>query len=106
MENLRPYHCHECSKSGLVGYSLVSLLIGVNDQYQGSTVASYAPRFEALLQRAIALAGGDKNRVFVLSIPDYAYTPYGQSTRDPGKSAWILIRSMPLTMAYLPSFRN
>ena len=66
-------------------YNLVSLLIGVNDQYQGSRVGAYVPRFEALLQRAIALAGGEKSRVFVVSIPDYAYTPYGQSTRDPNE---------------------
>jgi lysophospholipase L1-like esterase len=60
-------------------YNLVSLLIGVNNQYQGKTVESYAPEFEELLETAIALAGGNKSHVFVLSIPDYGYTPFGKN---------------------------
>lgn len=59
-------------------YSLVSLLIGVNNQYRGRPVATYKPEFEALLQQAIAFAGGDRSRVFVVSIPDYAFTPFGK----------------------------
>lgn len=58
-------------------FSLVSLLIGVNDQYRGRNVESYKPEFTALLNQAIAFAGGKKERVFVVSIPDYAYTPFG-----------------------------
>jgi lysophospholipase L1-like esterase len=58
-------------------FSLVSLLIGVNNQYRGRTVEAYKPEFEALLNQAIAFAGGKKERVFVVSIPDYAYTPFG-----------------------------
>jgi len=61
-------------------YNLVSLLIGVNDQYQGYDTDWYEPRFTELLQKAIELAGGDKTSVFVLSIPDYAYTPFGQQS--------------------------
>lgn len=60
-------------------YNLVSLLIGVNNQYQGRSVDDYKPEFEALLNRALALAGGVKSNVFVVSIPDYAYTSFGQS---------------------------
>lgn len=63
-------------------YNLVSLLIGVNNYYQGRTVESYAPEFSALLDQAIALAGGNKNHVFVLSIPDYGYTPFGSSNQS------------------------
>ncbi len=59
-------------------YDLVSLLIGVNNQYQGKSVESYRPEFEALLLKAIGLAGGKKERVFVVSIPDYGYTPFGR----------------------------
>ena len=59
-------------------YNLVSLLIGVNDQYQGRNTEWYRPRFTSLLGTAIELAGGNKNAVFVVSIPDYAYTPFGQ----------------------------
>jgi lysophospholipase L1-like esterase len=60
-------------------FTLVSLLIGVNDQYQGYDVNWYRQRFEALLKSALSYAGGDRSAVFVLSIPDYAYTPFGQS---------------------------
>lgn len=59
-------------------YDLVSLLIGVNNQYQGKTAESYAPEFEELLKMAIAFAWGDENKVFVVSIPDYGYTPFGK----------------------------
>lgn len=59
------------------GYDLVSLQIGVNDQYQGFSVSGYADRFETLLQMAIGYANGDTSGVFVVSIPDYAYTPFG-----------------------------
>ncbi|WP_273512731.1 SGNH/GDSL hydrolase family protein [Roseivirga sp.] len=63
-------------------YDLVSLLIGVNNQYQGRSVESFAPEFEELLQKAIELAGGDKEKVFVVSIPDYGKTPFGASKSD------------------------
>ena len=59
-------------------YTLVSLLIGVNNYYQGKSAESYAPEFEGLLRTAIALAGGNKANVFVVSIPDYGYTPFGK----------------------------
>jgi lysophospholipase L1-like esterase len=58
-------------------YDLVSLLIGVNNQYQGKSVESYALDFESLLKKAIELAGGDAEKVFVVSIPDYGKTPFG-----------------------------
>lgn len=57
-------------------YDRVSLLIGVNNQYRGRTVANYAAEFRVLLDRAIALAGGDARRVFVVSIPDWGVTPF------------------------------
>jgi lysophospholipase L1-like esterase len=59
-------------------YTLVSLLIGVNNYYQGRSAESYAPEFEALLKTAIELAKGDKTHVFVVSIPDYGYTSFGK----------------------------
>ena len=59
-------------------YTFVSLLIGVNNYYQGKSAESYTPEFEELLRTAITLAGGDKSRVFVVSIPDYGYTPFGK----------------------------
>ncbi|MFM7328032.1 MAG: SGNH/GDSL hydrolase family protein [Bacteroidota bacterium] len=59
-------------------YELVSLLIGVNNQYQGRTPESYEPEFKALLETAVKKAGGKQDRVFVVSIPDYGFTPFGQ----------------------------
>ncbi|CAN5231561.1 SGNH/GDSL hydrolase family protein [soil metagenome] len=59
-------------------YGMVSLLIGVNNQYQHKSVESYEPEFEELLEMAITLAGGRKENVFVVSIPDYGYTPFGK----------------------------
>ncbi len=58
-------------------YDLVSLLIGVNNQYQGGSLENYEVEFRGLLERAIQLAGNNWGRVFVISIPDYAYTPFG-----------------------------
>ena len=59
-------------------YDLVSLLIGVNNQFQGRSVAAYEADFRELLDRAITFADGRPERVFVVSIPDYAFTPFGQ----------------------------
>lgn len=59
-------------------WGMVSLLIGVNNQYQKKTAESYAPEFEELLDMAVALAGGKRENVFVVSIPDYGYTPFGK----------------------------
>ena len=59
-------------------YRLVSLLIGVNDQYRGADVKTYALQFAALLDRAIGFAGGDPGQVLVLSIPDWSVTPFAR----------------------------
>ena len=64
-------------------HDLVSLLIGVNNQYRGREVDDFRVEYALLLDRAIALAGGRRDRVFVLSIPDWGYTPFGsRSGRD------------------------
>ena len=57
-------------------FELVSLLIGVNNQYRGRDVNEYRAQFAALLEQAIAFAGGDAQRVIVLSIPDWGVTPF------------------------------
>ena len=64
-------------------YDVVSLLIGVNNQFQGRSVNTFDLEFRLLLDSAINAAGGDTNRVFVVSIPDYAFTPFGQGWQDP-----------------------
>ena len=64
-------------------YDFVTLLIGVNNQYQGRSFSQYENEFPQLLMTAINLAQGEKNRVIVVSIPDYAYTPFGQNSGNP-----------------------
>jgi lysophospholipase L1-like esterase len=64
-------------------YDLVTLLIGVNDQYRGYSIAAYRKEFIALLKTAVIFAGGNAAHVFVVSIPDWGATPYGaQSGRN------------------------
>jgi lysophospholipase L1-like esterase len=64
-------------------YDLVSLLIGVNNQYRGRSADDYRSEFRRLLERAAALAGGRSERVLVLSIPDWGVTPFAHgSGRD------------------------
>jgi lysophospholipase L1-like esterase len=70
----------------LPSYDLVTLLIGVNNQYRGRAVDGYAVEFESLLRQAIAFAGGDVKRVAVISIPDWGATPFAEG-RDRGKIA-------------------
>jgi lysophospholipase L1-like esterase len=57
-------------------FDLVSLLIGVNDQYRKRSVEAYRLAFRALLRRAVGFAGGDAGHVLVLSIPDWGVTPF------------------------------
>ncbi|WP_329741656.1 SGNH/GDSL hydrolase family protein [Dyella sp. A6] len=64
-------------------YDLVSLLIGVNNQYRGRTADDYRAEFRRLLARATGLSGGRPGRVLVLSIPDWGVTPFArQENRD------------------------
>jgi lysophospholipase L1-like esterase len=67
-------------------YDLVSLLIGVNNQYRGRIVENYKEEYEHLLQAAIKFAGNNRERVFVLSIPDWGVTPFAEG-RDRAKIA-------------------
>ena len=69
-------------------WDLVSLLIGVNNQYRGRSVEDYRGEFETLLQRAIALAHGRADRVVVLAIPDWGVTPFATAQgRDAAQTA-------------------
>jgi lysophospholipase L1-like esterase len=67
-------------------YDLVSLLIGVNDQYRGRPLEEYREEFRRLLDRAIDFAGGASARVLVLSIPDWGVSPFAAG-RDRGQIA-------------------
>lgn len=78
----------QASSTADEGYDLVTLLIGVNNQYRGRSVESFAIDFEKMLQRAISFARGKKERVVVLSIPDWGVTPFAVSKGiDPAQVA-------------------
>ena len=66
-------------KKRATGYRVVSLLIGVNNQYQGRSRDEYRDQFSSLLKAAIALAGDRPGHVIVLSIPDYSVTPFARA---------------------------
>ena len=66
--------------SSLEDYNLVSLLIGVNNQFSNRPFETYTSEFDLLLDQAIGLAGSD--RVFVVSIPDYGVTPFGSNNSE------------------------
>lgn len=61
-------------------YDMVSLLIGVNDQYQGFDAAGYETRFRQLVKTSISLANNLPAHVVVLSIPDYSVTPFASGS--------------------------
>lgn len=65
-------------------YDLVTLLIGVNNQYQGKPIPQYEEEFESLIKRAIKLAKNKSQNVIVVSIPDYGVTPFA-SQKNPEK---------------------
>ena len=60
-------------------FAMVSLLIGVNDQFQGRGITLFQQGFDRLLNNAILYAGHNPSRVVVLSIPDYSVTPFGRT---------------------------
>lgn len=65
-------------------YDLVTLLIGVNNQYRGRSLENFKEEFTAVLDQAIAFAGGNPEQVQVLSIPDWGITPFANN-RDVDK---------------------
>lgn len=67
-------------------FDLVTLLIGVNNQYRGRSADEYRTQFAELLNRAIGFAGGDPKKVIVVSIPDWGVTPFAEG-RDRAKIA-------------------
>ena len=69
-------------------FDFATLLVGVNNQYRGRSVAEYRGEFAELLRRAIRFAGTDAGRVMVLSIPDWGVTPFARAEkRDPAQVA-------------------
>lgn len=63
-------------------YDLVTLLIGVNDQYRGYSAEWYREKFRFMLTQAISYTGGHPDEVIVLSIPDWGFTPFAAQRGD------------------------
>ena len=74
-------------------YDFVTLLIGVNNQYQQRSLAEYETEFQTCLNEAVRLANGDKRKVLVVSIPDYGYTPYGSGQQAQISAALLLFNT-------------
>lgn len=71
----------EINKKEPIGnYSLITLLIGVNNQYRGGDTEVYRKEFKVLLNKAISYTEEPKN-VVVLSIPDWGVTPFAARMR-------------------------
>ncbi len=69
-------------------FDLVTLMVGVNDQYRGHAVEDYRGEMERLVERAVQLAGGEARRVIVISIPDWGVTPFARKDeRTPDRIA-------------------
>ncbi|HKK79287.1 MAG TPA: SGNH/GDSL hydrolase family protein, partial [Phaeodactylibacter sp.] len=68
-------------------YDVITLLIGVNNQFQGQPFSKFEEDYAALLEFALSKAQGDNSRLVLISIPDYAYTPFGQSNGDPTRTS-------------------
>ncbi len=70
-------------------FALVSLLVGVNDQFRGLPLVGFLRGYAEVLARAVTLAGDDPSRVVVLSIPDWGVTPFAADDRRAGIAAAI-----------------
>ena len=66
------------SQQNLTNYDFVTVLIGVNDHFQGVDTSAYIRNFTSILNRAIQVTRGESQHVLVLSIPDYSLTPEGK----------------------------
>jgi lysophospholipase L1-like esterase len=72
-------------------FDIVTLLIGVNNQYRGNSIDTYRAEFRELLQTAINFAAGNKLHVFVVSIPDWGATPFG---KDSGRGVQAIAKEI------------
>ena len=88
-------------------HDVVTVLIGVNDQYQTHDTTNYRLRFTQLLEKAIQLAKGKKQNVFVLSIPDYSVTPFASGSdtaRIRLEIDWFNAINKNVTASYLVAY--
>jgi lysophospholipase L1-like esterase len=88
-------------------YDFVTLLIGVNDQYQHRSKDNYRIKFAQLLHTAIDFAKGDTSKVFVVSIPDWGVTPFAggrDSVIGPDIDAFNAINKEETAKTHVPNY--
>lgn len=78
-------------------YALVSLLVGVNNQYRGLDLSDYRAEFRSLVDRAVGYAGGHAGRVLVVSIPDWGVTRAGHDDQRDARSIAEAINAFNVT---------
>lgn len=59
-------------------YDVVSLMIGVNNQYRGRSLENFRQELITLLEQTLVFSGNNHSKVFVLSIPDWGVTPFAE----------------------------
>jgi lysophospholipase L1-like esterase len=90
-------------------FDAVTLLIGVNDQYQTHDTSNYRNNFTLLLNKVISLAGNKKEKVFVVSIPDYSVTPFVQAANKAQVSKeidWFNAINKEVTLSFAVSYTD
>lgn len=70
----------------LPAYDLVTVMVGVNNQYRGRSLENFRNELAILLEKSIDYAGKEHEKVFVISIPDWGVTPFA-GQRDKVKIA-------------------
>ena len=63
-------------------FDIVSILIGVNNQYQGKLITEYEEELRTIFRKAINHSKTREKGVFAVSIPDYGYTPFGAENQE------------------------
>lgn len=63
-------------------FDLVSILIGVNNQYQGKLISEYEEDLRTIFRKAVNHSKTMEKGVFAVSIPDYGYTPFGSANQE------------------------
>lgn len=59
-------------------FDVVTLQIGVNNQFRGGTLSDFEADLDLLTDMAIKHAGDEAGRVILLSIPDWGMTPFAE----------------------------
>ena len=67
-------------------FSLVSVQIGVNDQFQGRSIDEFRVAVQQILLLAVQSTTGRAAQVLVLSIPDWTVTPAAKQLGRSGES--------------------